>query len=234
MKLKELFLSVAAHNQTVEIYFNQKNRDPVFGFKINDIDSEVLLENNDTLWSLIESEINGAFLASDLIDEGEGDTSYFLQPDLSCVKSAEYFSSVEETEQFWIQSNETGFHFENIDFPIYSILITKKLDSFKIDEEKKLKKILKKEQYEEFASFYKEILNEFQEMQIELEVEEGDENGVNCSILSMYGSYRENMDFTLLDFSEVDISKDELKIMLSKYFRIDALLADQILNTKQT
>ena len=86
MKLKEFFLSLAAHKQTVEIYFNEENRDPAFGFKINKIDSEVFLEDNNTLWSNIESEINNGFLSSDLIDEEEGDTSYFIQPDLTCVK----------------------------------------------------------------------------------------------------------------------------------------------------
>ena len=232
MNLKEFFLSLAAHGQIVEVYFNEENREAVFGFKINNIDSEVLLEDNSALWSKIESEINNAFLSSDLIDEGEGDTSYFIQSDLSCIKTAKYFSWVSETEQFWLESHETEFYFENIDFPFYSILITKELDSFKIDEAKTLKKTLTNQQYEEFYSFYECLLGEFQEMEIELQLDKQDGKEVYCSIQSMYGSYRENMNFTLLDFSEIDISKEELKLMLLKNFRIDTDLADQVLDIK--
>jgi len=141
MNLKEFFLSLAAQNQIVEVYFNEENRDPVFGFKINNIDSEVLIEDNDNLWSKIENVINDAFLSSDLIDKDEGDTSYFIQSDLSCIKTAKYFSWVSETEQFWIESHDTEFYFENVDFSeLDIILITKEYDSFKIREEIELKK----------------------------------------------------------------------------------------------
>ena len=232
MNLKEFFLSLAAHSQIVEIYFNEENREAMFGFKINNIDSEVLIEDNSILWSKIESEINNAFLSSDLIDEGEGDTSYFIQSDLSCIKTAKYFSWVSETEQFWIASHESSFYFENIDFPFYSILITKELDAFKIDEAKTLKKILTNQKYEEFYSFYESLLGEFQEMQIELQLDKQDGKEVYCSINSMYGSYRENMSFTLLDSSEIDISKEELKLMLLNNFRIDTGLAVQVLDIK--
>ena len=232
MNLKEFFLSLAAHSQIVEVYFNEENREAVFGFKINNVDSEVLLEDNSILWSKIESEINNAFLSSDLIDEGEGDTSYFIQSDLSCIKTAKYFSWVSETEQFWIESHETEFYFENIDFPFYSILITKELDSFKIDEAKTLKKILTNQKYEEFYSFYEGLLGEFQEMEIELQLDKQDGKEVYCSIQSMYGSFRENMNFTLLDSSKIDISKEELKLMLLKNFRIDTGLAVQVLDIK--
>ena len=232
MNLKEFFLSLAANSQIVEVYFNEENREAVFGFKINNIDSEVLLEDNSILWSKIESEINNAFLSSDLIDEGEGDTSYFIQSDLSCIKTAKYFSWVSETEQFWIESHETEFYFENIDFPFYSILITKELDSFKIDEAKTLKKILTNQKYEEFYSFYEGLLGEFQEMEIELQLDKQDGKEVYCSIQSMYGSFRENMNFTLLDSSKIDISKEELKLMLLKNFRIDTGLAVQVLDIK--
>jgi hypothetical protein len=224
MKLKEFFLSLAAHKQTVEIYFNEENIDPVFGFKINNIDDEVLLEDNNTLWDKIEGEINNAFLSSDLIDEGEGDTSYFIQPDLSCVKTAKYFSWISETEQFWIESHETEFYIENIDFPFPSVLITKELDSFRIT----------KQQYEDFYAYYKGLLREFQEMEIKLQLDEYDKKGIKCSIQSMDGSYRENMNFTLLDSSEVEFSKEEFKMMLTNYFRIDTCLADQILDINQT
>ena len=232
MNLKDFFLSLASHNQIVEVYFNEENREGMFGFKINNIDSEVLFEGNSNLLSRIENEINSAFLSSDLIGEGEGDTSYFIQPDLSCIKTAKYFSWVSETEQFWIESRETEFYFKNIDFPFYSIVITKELDSFKIDEEKTLKNKLTTLQYKEFYSFYKGLLSEFQEMEIELQLDKHGEIGVKCSIQRMYGSYREKMNFTILDSSEIDISKEELKLMLLKYFRIDTDLADQVLDIK--
>lgn len=232
MTLKEFFLSLASLNQIVEVYFNEENRDAVFGFKINNIDSDVLLEDNSTLGSKFESEINNAFLLSDLIDEGEGDTSYFIQSDLSCIKTAKYFSWVNETEQFWIENHETEFYFENIDFPFHSIFITKELDSFKIDKEKMLKIILTNQQYEEFYSFYEGLLSEFQEMEIELKLDKHNEKEVYCSIKSMYGSYRKNINFTLLDSSEIDISKEELKLMLLKYFKIDTHLAEKVLDIK--
>lgn len=234
MKLKEFFFSLVKHDQHVEIYFNQEDRDGVFGFKINDVDSETLSEDNYTLYEMIESEINNAFLASNLIDQGEGDTSYILQSDFSCIKNAKYFSWVEETEQFWIESNETEYYFENIDFPFDNIMITKELDSFKIDEEKTLKKILSKQTYEEFYSFYKELLSEFQEMQIVLEVEEIDENEIICTISSMNGSYKENMNFTLLDNSKENYSKNELKSLLIRSFKIEPLLAKKITNIRLT
>ncbi|MDA9182751.1 hypothetical protein N9O51_06120 [Saprospiraceae bacterium] len=231
MNLKEFFLSLAAHSQIVEIYFNEENRQGVFGFKINNIDSELVLEDNSILWSKIESEICNAFLSSDLIDDCEGDTSYFIQSDLSCIKTAKYFSWVSESDQFWIDRHETSFYFENIDFPFYRILINKELDSFKIDEAKTLKKILTNQKYEEFYSFYEGLLGEFQEMEIELQLEQ-DGKEVYCYINSMYGSYRENMNFTLLDSSEIDISKEELKLMLLNNFRIDTDLAVQVLDIK--
>lgn len=232
MKLKEFFLSLVKHDQHVEIYFNQEYLNAVFGFKINHIDSETLLEDNYTLYEIMESEINNAFLASDLTDKGEGDTSYILQSNFSCIKNAEYF--FDGFEQSWIESNETEYYFENIDFPFDSIMITKELHSFKIDEEKTLKKILSTQKYEEFHSFYKELLSEFQEMQIVLEVEEIDENEIICTISSMNGSYKENMNFTLLDNSKENYSKDELKSLLIECFKIEPLLAKKIINTELT
>jgi hypothetical protein len=234
MKLKDFFLALITHHQNIEIYVKRENRDPVFGFKINNIDSDGLYEINADLQYLVEQEIRDAFIESNspLIDNDEGDTSYFLNSDLSCIKRAKYFDWGTESEQFWIDEHETDFNFENTNLPFHSIMITKELDSFVIYEEKTLKKILTRQQYEEFNSFYKELLNEFQEMQIELGVEGDDENGINCSIWSMYGSYRENMSFTLLDSSEVDFSKDDLKEMLSKYFSIEEQLTEQILDIK--
>jgi hypothetical protein len=229
MKLKEFFLSLATHNQAVEIYFNEENRDPVFGFKINNIDSEVLLAENDGLWTKIESEINNAFLSTNLIDDGEGDSTYFILSDLSCIKTAKYFSWANETELFWIESHETEFYIENLDFPFNGVLINKELDSFKIDEEKTLKKMLAYDQYNQFTHFYKELLSEFQEMQIELQLEVFSETLILCSIIHMDGFYRKTLEFTLLDASEIDVSKDELKQMLLKCFDFEEQLANQIL-----
>ena len=232
MNRKEFFLSLGFHNQIVEVYFNEENREAVFGFKINNIDSEVLFEDSHILWEKIESEISNAFLSSELIDKGEGDTSYFIQSDSSCIKNAKYFSWVSGTEQFWIESHETEFYFENIDIPLFSIVITKELDSFKIREEITLKKTLTGEQYDEFYSFYKNLLDEFEEMEVMLQIDEHVEEVDHCFIISMYGSYSEKKSFTLLDYSEIDFSKKDLKLMLTKYFRIDSHLANQVLKIK--
>lgn len=228
MKLKKFFQSLVAYGQNVEIYFKETPREALFGFKINDIDSSALDElGKDTVFYIIE-EINDAFLDSDLIDSGQGSTSYFLKPNSSCVKKANYFSP--DFDQFWIENNDTKFNFGNNILPLDSIYIEKNLTKFIIDQEKTLKNILTKELFEKFVSYYKKLLDEFQEMEIELELEHCNDNGTTCQIISMNGCYEENMEFTLLDSSEVDISKDELKKMLSKYFRIDELLADKILN----
>ena len=62
MKLKELFQSLVRHGYKVEIYFNSEDLYPVFGFKINNIDSEVLVEDNWSLYFSIVDEINNVFL----------------------------------------------------------------------------------------------------------------------------------------------------------------------------
>jgi len=221
MKLKEFFQTLVAHNQNVEIYFKETTREGVFGFKINDIDSSDLierLEDCETIFSIMD-EINNAFLDSELIDSGEGDTSYLLKPDLSCVKIANYFSP--GYEQFWIENNISEFDFGNIILPFGSILITKELDSVKIDEEKTLKDILPKEDYKKFVSFYKELLDEFQEMEIELELELNEDNHLISTIIQMDGSYMETLKFTLLATSVLDIPIKNLKEMLVKLFKID-------------
>ena len=55
-------------------------------------------------------------------------------------------------------------------------------------------------------------------MEIELQIDENNKKGIVCSILSMYGSYTENMNFTLLDSSGLDISKEDLKNDAIKVF----------------
>lgn len=228
MKLKKFFLSLAVHNQNVEIYFNENERDPSVGFKINAIDFEVLQELDWNLYSLFESSINEAFINSTLIDAGEGSTSYFLQPDLSCVKTAQIFSSLHETDQYWIDQNETEYCFENIELPFDTIFISKDLDSFKVFEESELKDILSNQQYNEFESFYKELLSDFQEIEIELEIYYDEDFGSNCDISSVGGSYSTKMEFTLLDDSNVDISDEIVEEMLIKYFKIDPVLVSKI------
>jgi hypothetical protein len=234
MKLKNFFLSLTAHGQTVEVYFTEENRDGTFGFKINQIDSEEVLELNEGLFFLIQDEIRKGFIDSSLILNGEGDTSYLLQSDSSCIKTAKYFSWVHETEQFWIQENLTEYYLEDIVLPLdLDITITKAPSSFKISEQKKLKALLTKQQYEEFASFYKELLSEFQEMEIELQLDDYDDTGTEFSILSMSGSYQKNLVFDLLDASHVLIPKDELQTVLTMVFKIDEVLAHQILHESE-
>ena len=229
MRLKEFFQSLVAHNQNVEIYFKEDTNEAFFGFKINDIDSEKI-EFNDTVFSILD-EINNAFLDSDLVDNGEGDTSYLLKPDLSCIKIANYFAP--EYDQFWIENNKTAFDFGNNILPFDFICIQKNLNTFKIYEEKTLENIITKEFFEKFVSFYKELLNEFQEMEIELKVEKLDENNTICNIISMNGSYEEHAEFSLLDSSKFDVSKIELNTMLIKQFKIDSLLVTQILDDEK-
>lgn len=223
-------MSLAAHGQTVEVYFTEENRDGVFGFKINQIDSEELFEFNEPLFFLVLDEIKNGFIDSTLILNAEGDTSYSLQAD-SCVKTAKYFSWVNETEQFWIEDNLTEYYFEDVVLPTdLGITITKDSSSFKISEEKKLKALLTKQQYEEFASFYEDLLSEFQEMQIELQLDNYDDAGTECSIQSMYGTYQKSVVFDLLNESQLLVPKDELQRILVDVFKLDESLARQILD----
>jgi hypothetical protein len=231
MKLKELFSSLAVHNYNVEIYFIDEHLNATFGFKINGIDLINHFEvDSDLCMDIVDEITNGFINALFQADTIEGDISYFLQQDLSCIKNGKYFSSVEESYSVWIEDNETEFYLKNTELPFDSIFISKKLDSFEIDEEKELKKALTKQQYDKFITFYKELLSVFQQMEIELQFEEYYETGLICSILSMDGSYTERTEFTLLDSSEVDFSKDKLKTMLLKCFKLDPLMVSQILN----
>lgn len=230
MKLKELFSSLALNNHNVEIYYTEQHLEATIGFKINGIDFNSFYELDSDLWLDIVDEITNGFIDSFLLSKTiEGNISYFIQPDLSCIKNGKYFSSAEDGHRIWIEDNETEFYLKNIELPFDSILISKELDSFVIDEEKTLKKVLTEQQYEELVSFYKKLLSEFQEMEIELQLENYDMS-VHCSILSMDGAYKESVEFRLLDSSTVDFSKDKLKTMLIKCFKVDNLLASQILN----
>jgi hypothetical protein len=131
MKINDFFKRLARFDQDVEIYFKQGEHDGLFGFKINKIDGIDIynLNSEDTIFKILD-EINTAFVCnSDLIENGEGDTSYFLKPDYSCTKKAEYFDVKTETAEFWIEKNETNFVFGKVKFPFHSILITKELEN---------------------------------------------------------------------------------------------------------
>lgn len=228
MKLKPFFESLARNGQKVEIYY----RDDDFGFKINDIDSGELYEKFELgdIFVLIIDDIREAFLESELIENGEGDTSYFLQADLSCVKTAKYFDWVTETEEYWITKNNTEFNFGKIELPIDRILINKDSNNFEIREEKELRKYISAELLKDFSSFYELLLDEFQEMEIELELSLNENNNVISSILQMNGAYQEIIKFVFLDSSNLDIPIDYLKSILIKYFKFDTKKADYILS----
>jgi hypothetical protein len=235
MKLKDFFIALAKYDQEVEIYFNQENGDAIFGFKINQIDVNELndLNNYESILDSILNEINNGFIEnSDLIEKGEGDTTYKVHSDFSCIKKAKYFDWVTESEQFWIEDNETDFVFEKVIFPFDSISIYKDLNNFKIDEEINLNRIISKETYESFKSFYENLLNEFQEMEIELQFDIDDDNNTKCYINQMDGAYSKKMDFTLLDNSKVDFSEEELQNLLLNNFKAKQYLVDKILFKK--
>lgn len=232
MKLKDLFLSLAFNKQQVEIYFNQEDLTPIFGFRINDKDSNAIIGDHSDLIGQIETEINSGFLGSSLVDNFEGDTSYFIMADGFCVKKAKYFSWVEESEQFWIESHETNFEIGKVNLPFDSILISKSLDSFVFSEERKLKAVLGSVRFQDFFSFYFDLLQEFQEMEIELQFDKQDDGSLFSYILSMDGSYSQNLEFTLLDSSINKFSLQDLEKVLIDEFEIDPILTTQILNIK--
>jgi hypothetical protein len=232
MTLKDLFLSLAFNKQKVEIYFFQEDLTPIFAFRINDKDSSIIEGDKLDLICKIEAEINNGFLGSSLVENFEGDTSYFLLADGFCVKTAKYFSWVGESEQFWIENHETNFKFGKVNLPFDSILISKSLDSFVLSEERKLKAILGSDRFQDFFSFYFDLLQEFQEMEIELQFDKQDDGNLFSYILSMDGSYSQNLEFTLLDSSINKFSLQDLEMMLIDEFEIDPILTTQILNIK--
>ncbi|MFD1292408.1 hypothetical protein ACFQ5N_01055 [Lutibacter holmesii] len=216
-----------AHNQNVEIYFKENIREAIFGYKINDLDSNASYDrfsDCDANYSIMD-EINNVFLDSDLIDRGEGDTSYLLTPDSSCIKTADYFYP--DSDQFWIENNESEFDFGKIELPINKILIQKDYCKFMIYEEKELKKHISPELFKDFSTFYKLLLEEFQEMEIELEVFKRDDTYISC-INSMNGTYTETNKFVLLDTSNLDISLEDLKAMLIESFNMETEKVDSI------
>lgn len=234
MKLKELFLLLVSRNQKVEIYYSQENRDDEFGFKINNLDSRILWKKGgemfDAILEKIENEICNAFLSSELIEKGEGATSYFLKSDGSCIKQAKYFDWVSETDQIWIKENETEFVFGNVDLPIHQIIIRKDSNSFIVYEEKELQKFLPEDLYNRFIKFYQELLNPFQEVEVILQIDYNEKNNQIIRILNIQGSYREIMMFNLLDKSDFDFEKIELKKFLELGFSIEGSIIDKVFN----
>lgn len=231
MKLKNFLLDLASNNQQVEIYFTQKYGDPTFGFRINNIDSSGFAEVKNLAidHTLIIDEIKNCFFSnSTLIDENEGETTYLLLPNGGCIKSAEYFDSISDSAQIWIENNETEFNLGTIAFTFDQILITKDFNTFIINEEKEIKQVLPTELFENFVSFYKELLSQFQKMQTLLQIDYDEQNHATCKILNMKGSYKENMNFTLLDACVIDYPDEELKSLLITYFNIESKIANKM------
>lgn len=231
MRLKEFFLALAKYNQEIEIYYRIEYDGPAIGFKINNIDSNESAIYNNTIHT-IHDEIIKFIDASGLISAGEGNTSYFIKPDKTCLKNAEYFDWLFETENDWIKENDTVFVFGEIELPINSISINKNLNDFKIKEGIELNKLVPEKLYENFTGFYKKLLNQFQEMEIELQFDVDNENNTISYINRMKGSYIEEMNFNLLDKSVEDFLEKDLKSLLIESFNIESFVASQILNVK--
>lgn len=225
-------MALAANKQNVEIYFNEEDRSGIFGFKINNIDSEELLNDNIKLWGMIEPEINNAFLLSGLVEKGEGDTTYTLLPDLTCLKTAKYFSWVDETEQFWIENNLPEFYFKDIIFPTNGILISKNTDSnsISISEKGNLKKTLTKEQFKVLNNYLEALTKDFENIELRLMYDE--DNDEAWSISEVDGFYQQQMEFSLLDSSNIEIPLNDLKSMLLNCFKIKPSIVEQILKKK--
>jgi hypothetical protein len=69
-------------------------------------------------------------------------------------------------------------------------------------------------------------------MEIELQFDKQDDGTLFSYILSMDGSYSQNLEFTLLDSSINKFSLQDLEMMLIDEFEIDPILTTQILNLK--
>jgi hypothetical protein len=238
MKLKDFFISLAANKQKVEFYHRELGGrwGYVEGFRINTIDSYDVEKNCEICYD-INFALLGAFQSSNIldsiIDSGEGNTSFEIFSDLSCVKRADYFDSQFKTQDYWIESEDTIFYFNVNELPLNGITIKQVEDKFEIEEEKDLKKVLSKTEYLEFYSFYKELLDGFQEIYVELEIENDYHDELYCSITEIYGCYEESVKFTLLDNSTEEYSKKHLKDMLIDCFKLEASLVEKILKIEQ-
>ena len=223
MTVKEFFTELNNSGQDIEIYYNQDNRDDIFGFKINNIDSNNI-DSNEFI-SAINEEIRVALIGhgSTLIDKGEGNTSYFLNK-IKCIKRANYFDWVSGYDQYWIEENQSSFEFGKIEFPFQSLRIIKCNDYTKLEEELKLKKLIPNKLFEDFISFYSELLNPFQEIEIEIQFEIIDNSNTISYINSISGFYEEAVKFKLLDESKIEFLETELQKLLSENFNLNNVL----------
>lgn len=94
-----------------------------------------------------------------------------------------------------------------------------------------LKNELPKELFKNFTAHYKELLRDFQEIEIELQLEINENDYLISSILQMNGSYSEALKFKLLDTSVLNIPIDDLKEVLVELFKINSALTSKILST---
>lgn len=223
MTLKEFFTKLKNCGQDIEIYYNQDNRDDIFGFKINNIDSNNI--DSTEFISAINEEIRVALIRdeSTLIDNGEGNTSYYLNK-INCIKRANYFDWVTGYDQIWIEENQSSFEFGKIEFPFQFLRIIKFNGYTKLEEELKLKKLIPNKLFEDFISFYSELLNPFQEIEIDLQFEIIDNSNTISYITSISGFYEENVKFTLLDKSKIEFLETELQKLLSENFNLNNVL----------
>lgn len=228
MKLKELFLSLSKNKQIVEIYCNEDNRDSIFGFKINHIDS-VELEFDEVIDAIID-EINSAFIENtNLIENMEGTTSLLVQSDGKILKKAKYFDWKSGTDVLWIEENNSIFLIGKVELPFSFGVITKDNDMLTFSEESAFLQHLSYEKYNLFLGFYKDLLLSFQNIELELGFDLNAEGQTNCSINQIYGYYTEIINFTLLDDSKIDITNSKLSKILINKFDMNTKLISKIL-----
>jgi hypothetical protein len=215
MKLKEFFLALARNGHKVEIYYHEEGH---FGFKINDIDSYHL---SDEKIMNIGEEIDNIFLDDSNIHDLEGSTTYLLHKDGTDTKTASYFDHQSEFDKIWIKENYNKFNFGKTSLPINYIVIEKKLNSFIVDNATELKQFLNSDLYEKFYLFYEELLNQFKEITIELEVYADNKNNIVSKITIIEGSYTITEKFTLMDCSKLDFNSKMLKETLIKCYKFN-------------
>ena len=224
MKLKDILLSIALANNTVEVYYDEANGFCDFGLKINNIDFKVISEDFEDLYSQLENDINSGF-GDDLIISGEGNTSYTLLDNFKCIKTAEYFSILTERYEVWSEDNSTTFCFDSSNLPFDTVSLVKEKGVLKVNESKELSKILTKEEYSKFTSFYSDLLIDFQELQGELDVIVDNKRTI-CELSYIDAWYKKEMDFTLFNSSSNDYSIDEFREILVARFNFTEHMAN--------
>lgn len=209
MKLKDILLSIASHNNTVEVYYDEADGYCNFGLKINNIDFKVLMDDYESLFFRLEDDINCGF-RDELIISGEGNSSYILLDNSRCIKTALYFSILFDRSSNWIEDNATTYYFDNMTLPDGSVYLTKELGILKVSESIELSKSLTDEEYSKFTDFYSDLLIDFQELEVELEFYI-DKNRIVCELTNIDAWYKKEMDFTLLNASSNDYCIDEFR-----------------------